>query len=53
MRQERTHDYIQGLFPLKEKSSFNSRAPILDAETIEGIQGRPELRANLGISFAR
>jgi Opioid growth factor receptor (OGFr) conserved region len=50
---ERTHDYMQWLFPLVERSAFNSRAPILDAKTIDEFRRRPELRANFGISFMR
>ena len=32
---DRTHDYIQWLFPLDEPSRFNKRAPLLSIEDIE------------------
>ena len=50
---ERTHDYIQWLFPLTERSAFNSQAPTVDAETIQEFRARPELRENLRASFVR
>jgi hypothetical protein len=50
---ERAHDYIQWLFPLTERSAFNSQAPILDAEVIREFRRRPELRQNLRASFVR
>jgi hypothetical protein len=50
---ERTHDYIQWLFPLTERSAFNPRVPVLDEETIDEFHTRPELRANLRTSFVR
>jgi hypothetical protein len=50
---ERTHDYIQWLFPLTERSAFNSHAPILDAEIIQEFRARPELRENLRASLVR
>ena len=33
-RLERTHDYIQWLFPTRNRSQFNSSAPTLDEEQI-------------------
>jgi Opioid growth factor receptor (OGFr) conserved region len=50
---ERTHNYIQWLFPLAELSGFNSGAPVLDENTIQHFRGSPELRANLRTSFVR
>jgi len=50
---ERTHDYIQWLFPLTEPSGFHPGAPLLDAESIREFQSRPELQSNLRISFIR
>jgi hypothetical protein len=50
---ERTHDYIQWLFPLDEPSGFNMNAPILDASTIHEFASRIELRRNLRTSFLR
>lgn len=35
---ENTHNYIQWLFPLREKSSFNPTAPILNNQVIEYMQ---------------
>ena len=32
---ERTHDFIQWLFPLVEPSGFNVHAPVLDDRTIQ------------------
>lgn len=46
-RLEESHDYIQWLFPLKKRSTFNSSAPTLDSETISAFQSRPELKARL------
>lgn len=50
---ERTHDYIQWLFPLVEHSGFNPGAPVLDESTIHEFHVRAELRANLRTSFLR
>ncbi len=44
---EKTHDYIQWLFPLPEKSRFNPHAPILTAADIAAFQASADLRANL------
>jgi hypothetical protein len=50
-RLEYTHNYIQWLFPMKQRSHFNSRAPILDDETIELFKNHPQLKAHLLQSF--
>lgn len=50
---ERTHDYIQWLFPLDEPSGFNVEAPVLDANTIHEFGSRIELRRNFRVSFLR
>jgi hypothetical protein len=50
---ERIHDFIQWLFPLRERSSANPDAPRLDEATIEAFRARPELRAALRRSFDR
>jgi len=50
---ERTHDYIQWLFPLFERSGFNMQAPILDADTTNQFRSRPDLRRHLRISMDR
>jgi hypothetical protein len=43
---EDTHDYIQWLFPLRERSAFNADAPLLDAATIAAFHA-PDLQARL------
>jgi hypothetical protein len=50
---EQTHDYIQWLFPLAERSGFNPEAPILDTKTIREFRSRLELRRNVQSSFRR
>jgi hypothetical protein len=50
---ERTHDYIQWLFPLPERSGFNVSAPVLDAGTIHEFRSRLELQRNMRASFVR
>ena len=50
---EHTHDYIQWLFPLDERSGFNPEAPILDANTIREFRTRTDIRRNLRASFGR
>ena len=44
---EYTHDYIQWLFPLKEKSRFNRNAPILNDEVIQAFRTDEQLRLRL------
>lgn len=36
---ERTHDFIQWLFPLSEPSGANRRAPVLEAGDVAEVQG--------------
>ncbi|MCC3407598.1 MAG: hypothetical protein JGK17_18770 [Microcoleus sp. PH2017_10_PVI_O_A] len=48
---ECVHNYIQWLFPLKEKSRFNSSAPTLDDEVIQAFRTSEELRNSLVKSF--
>jgi hypothetical protein len=43
-RLEYTHDYIQWLFPLKEKSQFNRNAPILNDEVIQAFRADEQLQ---------
>ena len=43
-RLEYTHDYIQWLFPLKEKSQFNRNAPILNDEVIQAFRADERLK---------
>ena len=50
---ESVHDFIQWMFPLRERSGVNLTAPILDADTIREFKSRPELQENLRVSFAR
>jgi Opioid growth factor receptor (OGFr) conserved region len=50
---EAVHDFVQWLFPLRERSGANPSAPVLDEPTIEAFHARAELRAALGRSLAR
>lgn len=49
---EDVHDYIQWLFPLNERSAFNTSAPILSEEDIIAFKN-PQPRQKLLLSFAR
>ena len=44
---EYTHDYIQWLFPLKEKSRFNLNAPVLNDEVIRAFSANEHLKIRL------
>lgn len=44
---EYIHNYIQWLFPLKEKSRFNWNAPVLTDEVIQTFRTNEQLKANL------
>jgi hypothetical protein len=46
-RLEDTHDYIQWLFPLKQKSGFNRKAPVLNDEIIQAFKTSDQLKQNL------
>ena len=48
---EYTHDYIQWLFPLKEKSRFNLNAPVLNDEVIRSFTMNEQLRMRLSKSL--
>lgn len=50
---ESYHDFIQWMFPLRERSGVNPSAPILDDATIQEFRARPELQNNLRRSFLR
>jgi hypothetical protein len=50
---ERTHDYIQWLFPLRDRSAFNVHAPTLDDATIAAFRADDALRNNLRRAFER
>lgn len=52
-RLEEVHDYIQWLFPLRERSGANPDAPVLDEETIAQFRTDPSLKATLHRSFLR
>jgi hypothetical protein len=47
---EWTHDYIQWLFPLRERSQFNPGAPVLTIEAIDVFRKNEELRNRLTTS---
>lgn len=46
-RLETVHDYIQWLFPLRERSQFNPSAPILTEQTVEVFRRDESLRMRL------
>jgi hypothetical protein len=50
---ERTHDYIQILFPLPEPSGVNDNAPLVTLEVRQAFKNRPELRESLIDAFKR
>lgn len=50
---EAVHDFIQWLFPLRERSGANPSAPILDDAAVEEFRARSELRAALLRSLRR
>ena len=50
---EYLHDYIQWLFPMRERSGANPTAPRLDEEAIEAFHSRDDLRVALRRSFDR
>ncbi|WP_321472380.1 opioid growth factor receptor-related protein [uncultured Paludibaculum sp.] len=50
-RLEYTHDFIQWLFPLRERSQFNYDAPVLDAQTVAAFLADDGLRAELRASL--
>lgn len=50
-RLEYTHDYIQWIFPLKEPSQFNWRAPVLDDNVVQAFRTNEQLRMRLLHSF--
>jgi hypothetical protein len=48
---ESIHDFIQWLFPLRERSRFNPDAPLLTDADIEQFRTDAKLRENLARSF--
>jgi len=49
---ECAHDYIQWLFPIREKSHFNPDAPIVDEVVIQAFRTDRQLQENLLRSFS-
>ncbi len=50
---ERTHDYIQWLFPNREMTASSTHAPPLTDEVILQFRARPELRAEVKRAYDR
>ncbi|KAL9612338.1 MAG: hypothetical protein Q9167_003071 [Letrouitia subvulpina] len=50
---EWSHDYIQNLFPLPERSSYNPSAPVVDRATFDAFRSNAELRERLRDSLVR
>ncbi|KAL8793041.1 MAG: hypothetical protein Q9195_004352 [Heterodermia aff. obscurata] len=52
-RLEYSHDYIQTLFPLPERSPVDPSAPIIDHATFTAFRSRPEIRVRLRLALER
>ena len=50
-RLEDTHDYIQWLFPTRQRSAFNPGAPVLDESVVDAFRAGPALRDALLAAF--
>jgi Opioid growth factor receptor (OGFr) conserved region len=50
---EYSHDYIQTLFPIPERSAVSQNATIINREVFEAFHTRPELRSSLRMAFKR
>lgn len=50
---EGVHDFIQWMFPLRERSGVNPEAPILDEFTVRQFRSRLDLREKLKASLQR
>ena len=50
---EYTHDFIQWLFPMRERSPVNPDAPVVDDATIAAFHADPKLRESLAAAFNR
>jgi hypothetical protein len=50
---EVTHDFIQWLFPTRQRSGINPSAPLVTEETVRVFGSRPELRVRLRESLDR
>lgn len=48
---EFSHNYIQWMFPLNERSKHHPNAPVLDDEDIQFIQNHAEIQVNMLHSF--
>jgi hypothetical protein len=48
---EAVHDFIQWLFPLRDRSRFNPDAPLLTDEDVAAFRSDPALREGLRRSF--
>ena len=48
---EQVHDYIQWLFPLREKSQFNATAPVIDDDLEREFRANAVLQSKLRESF--
>jgi len=51
-RMEYVHDFIQWMFPLRDRSVYNPDAPVLTDDDVRAFLARPELRASLRRSFS-
>jgi hypothetical protein len=52
-RLEYSHDVIQWLFPLEERSQYNYDAPVLTVLDVAVIQSNPEIKANILRAYDR
>ena len=52
-RLEFSHDYIQTLFPLPERSPYDPSAPTVDHATFTAFRSRPEVRLRLRLALER
>lgn len=50
---ERTHDYIQWMFPTRTASAFNPKAPIVTPQDQVAFTQDGELRSNLAASLSK
>ncbi|KAL8725657.1 MAG: hypothetical protein Q9166_007234 [cf. Caloplaca sp. 2 TL-2023] len=50
---ESSHDYIQNLFPLPERSPINPSAPVIDEKTFTTFRSSQELQEQLRMSLKR
>lgn len=50
---EVVHDYIQWLFPLRERSNFNPKAPLLSEQDMRAFRASTALKATLRKAFSK